>query len=122
MKATSVHEYIASLPQDCKPIIEDLVSVVEKNLPAEFQQRLSYGMIGWVVPHRIYPKGYHATSDLPLPFINLPAQKNYISLYHMELVEGPLLDWFKESWMRTCSVKLDMGKSVSVSGNQVIYP
>jgi hypothetical protein len=52
------------------------------------------GMIGWAVPLKTYPAGYHCAGS-PLPFINLASQKNFIALYHMGLYSTPeLLDWF----------------------------
>ena len=67
-------------------------------------------MIGYVVPHKLYPRGYHSTPNQPLPFINLASQKNYISLYHMGLYEGSLLTWFKNAWKEVSVKKPDMGK------------
>ena len=71
---------------------------------------MTYGMLGYVVPHSLYPPGYHCDPKLPLGFISLASQKNYISLYHMALYEGELLDWFKEKWNEVSNKKLDIGK------------
>jgi hypothetical protein len=71
---------------------------------------MSYGMLGYIVPHSIYPKGYHCDPKLPLPFMCLASQKNYISLHHMGLYEGELLDWFTKKWKTVTDKRLDMGK------------
>jgi hypothetical protein len=108
--AKTPQEYIGSLPPDRKKMISDIRKTIVKNLPPGFEEVMSYGMIGWVVPHSLYPKGYHANPKLPLGLINLASQKNYISLHHMGLYEGPLLDWFKKEWQKGYKNKLDMGK------------
>jgi hypothetical protein len=109
-KATTVPQYIDSLPVDRKKVIIAMRKSILKNLPKGFEEVMSYGMIGYVVPHKIYPAGYHCDPKLPLPFISTASQKNYISLYHMGLYEGELLDWFKEEWKEVSTKKLDMGK------------
>lgn len=109
-KAKTVDEYINSLPEDRKKAITAIRKVILKNLPKGFEEVMSYGMIGYVVPHKLYPNGYHCTPDLPLPFISLASQRNYISLYHMALYEGSLLDWFTDAWNEESKKKLDMGK------------
>ena len=110
-KATSVNEYLSQLPADRQKPVTDLVNVIRKNLPEGFSEVMGYGMPGWVVPHSLYPKGYHSSPGLPLPFLNVASQKNYISLYHMGLHRGKLLDWFTEKWKSTTTKKLDMGGS-----------
>ena len=109
-KAKTVSDYLDSLPPDRKKIVTDLRKKIKSNLPKGFKEEMSYGMIGFVVPHSVYPKGYHVKPELPLPFINLASQKNYISLYHMGLIEGPLLDWFRMEWKKKTTSRLDMGK------------
>jgi hypothetical protein len=69
-----------------------------KNLPKGFEATMSYGMLAYVVPHTLYPDGYHCNPKQALPFMALASQKNYISLYHSVLYEGELLDWFKNEW------------------------
>ncbi|MFZ6001695.1 MAG: DUF1801 domain-containing protein [Bacteroidota bacterium] len=110
-KAKTVAEYIDSLPADRKKVIVAMRKAVKQNLPKGFEEVMSYGMIGYVVPHRLYPKGYHVTPELPLPFINIASQKNHIAFYHMTISEGPLAEWFKEEWKEHSTKKLDMGKS-----------
>ena len=108
----SVEEYIAALPKDRKPIIEKLRKVILDNLPEGYQEQLSYGMIGYVVPLSRYPKGYHAKKGEPLPFLSLASQKNYIALYHMGLYGKPKLEeWFVKEYADRVPNKLDMGKS-----------
>ena len=83
-----------------------------KNIPEGFKETISYGMIGYVVPHSIYPEGYHADHKLPLPFTNLASQKNYIALYHSGIyADKDLSDWFIAQYPKHSSLKLDMGKS-----------
>ena len=109
-KAKTVPEYIDSLTPERKPVIIALRKAILKNLPKGFEEVISYGMIGYVVPHKIYPGGYHVTPELPLPFICLASQKNHIAIYHMAM-QGQLLDWFQDEWKVYSTKKLDMGKS-----------
>ncbi|PKD19574.1 hypothetical protein APR41_02920 [Salegentibacter salinarum] len=112
IEAATVEEYIAKVPEDKKPAIIELRNVILKNIPEGFTETLNYGMIGYVIPHTIYPAGYHANPKLPLPFINIAMQKNFIALYHMGLYADPeLLQWFKEEYAKLPLNKLDMGKS-----------
>lgn len=111
-KAVTPNEYIDSLPDDRKKIISDIRKVIQKNIPKGFSEEMSYGMIGYVVPHSLYPNGYHCNPKLPLPFITVASQKNHIAIYHMGLyMESKLLHWFQDEWNKTSSKKLDMGKS-----------
>lgn len=110
-KATSVNQYISELPDERKKIISDIRIVINKNLPKGFEEGMSYGMIGFYVPHKIYPNGYHCNPKLPLPFINIASQKNYISIYHMGLyTSSKTLDWFLAEWKKHSAKKIDMGK------------
>jgi uncharacterized protein YdhG (YjbR/CyaY superfamily) len=110
--ATTVEEYINTLPGDRKEAIEELRKVILKNLPKGFTETINYAMIGYVVPHTIYPKGYHCDVSLPLPFINIASQKNFIALYHMGLYSNKeLLEWFTNEYPNYSRAKLDMGKS-----------
>jgi uncharacterized protein YdhG (YjbR/CyaY superfamily) len=108
--ASNPEQYIAELPDERKEAMSKLREIILKNIPDGFEEQMSYGMLGYVVPHSIYPAGYHCTPKLPLPFINLASQKNFISLHHMGLyTEGKLLEWFLEEFAKT-GYKLDMGK------------
>ncbi|MCJ8319136.1 MAG: DUF1801 domain-containing protein [Colwellia sp.] len=110
--ASSCQEYINSLDDDRKLAITQLRQVIVDNLPKGFQETISYGMLGFVVPHSLYPNGYHCDPSLPLPFINIASQKNFISLYHMCIYsDNNLLEWFKNEYPKYCKNKLDMGKS-----------
>ncbi len=109
-KAATPQEYIDSLPGERKRAISEIRKVIRKNLPKGFSEVMNYGMLGYVVPSSMYPPGYHCNPELPLPFINLASQKNYISFHHMALYEGPLLEWFRKEWESVSGKKLDMGK------------
>ena len=110
--ATTVKEYIDGLPEDRKEAINQLRTVLQKKLPKGFQEEMSYGMIGYVVPHTLYPAGYHCNPKLPLPFMNIASQKNFIAVYHMGIYADPkLMDWFLAEFPKHSKSKLDMGKS-----------
>lgn len=108
--AKTVTDYLNELPAERQKPMMELRKILKKNLPAGFEETMSYGMVGYVVPHKLYPEGYHCTPDLPLPFISIASQKNYISVYHMGLYEGALLEWFTKEWKAHSDKKLDMGK------------
>jgi hypothetical protein len=108
----SVEEYISLLPDERKEVISQLVKIIREHLPAGFQEQIIYGMPGWVVPHSMYPSGYHVDPTLPLPFLNLASQKHHIGLYHMGVYSDPsLLDWVNQEYPKHSATKLDMGKS-----------
>ncbi|HAQ18740.1 MAG TPA: hypothetical protein DCR40_05815 [Prolixibacteraceae bacterium] len=110
-QAKSVEEYIAQVPDSQREAMIILRKTILENIPEGFSEEMSYGMIGYVVPHRIYPKGYKSDPKLPLPFLNLAAQKNYIALYHMGIYANPeLLKWFTTEYPKYCKLKLDIGK------------
>ena len=105
-------EYFASLPEDRKPAMTALRNSINKNIPKGFEERMSYGMVGWVVPHSTYPAGYHCDPKLPLPFVNIASQKNFIAVYHMGIYGSPeLFKWFTTEFPKHSKAKLDMGKS-----------
>jgi hypothetical protein len=111
-KATTVDEYVAALPEDRQKIINEFRKVVKKNMPKGFQECMSYGMIGWVVPHSKYPAGYHCNPQLPLPFMSIASQKGSVNFYHMGIYADPkLLKWFTDAHAKASPKKLDMGKS-----------
>jgi Domain of unknown function (DU1801) len=110
-KATSPEQYLAELPDDRREAVSKIRQILLENLPEGFEEQMTYGMLGYVVPHSIYPKGYHTTPHLPLPFISLASQKNAITLYHMGLYgDSQLLEWFQTEYPKHCPTKLDMGK------------
>jgi uncharacterized protein YdhG (YjbR/CyaY superfamily) len=110
--ATTPDEYIAALPADRREIIAAIRQTINANIPDGFRECMPYGMIGWVVPHSIYPNGYHVDPSKPLGLISLASQKNHIALYHMGLYPGTELnDWFVNEWPKHSKKKLDLGKS-----------
>jgi uncharacterized protein YdhG (YjbR/CyaY superfamily) len=110
--AKTVKEYLEEVPEDRKKFFNKIRDTILENIPEGFQEEMSYGMIGYVVPHKLYPDGYHASPDLPLPFVNLASQKNGIALYHMGLyADKELLEWFVKEYPQHTKLKLDMGKS-----------
>ena len=111
-KATTPEEYIAEMPAERQAAFKKLRTVIKKNLPKGFKEQMSYGMLGYVVPHSKYPAGYHCKPELPLPFMNIASQKNFIAVYHMMVYADPSLKkWFTEAHAKASSKKLDMGKS-----------
>lgn len=112
ISAQSPDDYLAQVPEERQAAMNRLREVISENLPADFDETISYGMIGYVVPHTVYPAGYHCDPKLPLPFISIASQKNFIALYHMGLYANPeLLDWFVGEYPKHSKRKLDMGKS-----------
>lgn len=111
-KASTPEEYIAELPEERIPAMKKLRKTIQDNIPDGFKEMMSYGMIGYVVPKSIYPDGYHCTPELPLPFINIASQKNFIALYHSGIyADTKLHDWFTGEYPKHVKTKLDMGKS-----------
>ncbi len=110
--ATSPQEYVDSLPEDRKEAIQKLREVISENIPEGFEECINYGMIGYVVPHSIYPAGYHCDTKLPLPFMNVASQKSHIAVYHSGVYANEELSkWFQEEYGKRASTKLNMGKS-----------
>ena len=109
-KATTVQQYLAELPTDRRSAIETVRAVILKNLDPTFEEGMQYGMIGFHVPHKVYPPGYHCDPKQPLPFVCLASQKNYMSLYLGCYGNAEEERWFREAWAKT-GKKLDMGKS-----------
>ncbi|WP_297760659.1 DUF1801 domain-containing protein [uncultured Muriicola sp.] len=110
--AATPEEYIRNLPEDRKSAISSLRKTILANLPKGFEEVMSYGMIGYVVPHSIYPDGYHCSPELPLPFMNIASQKNFVALYHSGIyADKSLHDWFVSEYPKHVKTKLDMGKS-----------
>jgi hypothetical protein len=110
-KAATVAQYLKALPADRREAIEAVRGVILKNLPKGYAEGIQYGMIGYFVPHDVYPPGYHCDPKQPLPFVSLASQKNHMAVYLYCLYSDPdMLDWFREAWAAT-GRKLDMGKS-----------
>lgn len=112
IKANTPEQYIEQLPEDRKQVIRKLRKVILDNLPKGFVEQTSYGMIGYVVLHSMYPDGYHCDPKLPLPFMGIASQKNFVAVYHMGIYADPkLMDWFVNEYPKHSKAKLDMGKS-----------
>ena len=110
--ATTINAYLEEIPKERKDAFTKLRKTILENIPNGFIEQMSYGMIGYVVPHSIYPDGYHCNPKLPLPFLNIASQKNFIALYHMGIYAKPeLLNWFVAEYTKQSTQKLDMGKS-----------
>lgn len=111
-QADSPAEYINQLPEVRKESVNKLREVIKTNLPKGFEEGINYGMIGYYVPHALYPAGYHCDPKLPLPFMNIASQKNSINFYHMGIYALPeLYDWFVAEYPKHAKRKIDMGKS-----------
>ena len=105
-------DYIESLPDDRKSAMAKLRKVISDNIPEGFSEGMGYGMMGYSVPHSLYPAGYHCNPKDPLPFAGIASQKNFIAFYHMGMYADPeLLNWFQSEFPKHSKRKLDMGKS-----------
>jgi len=111
-EANTIQEYVSQLPEDRQEPFKKLRQTVLKNLPKGFEEGISYGMPAYFVPHSIYQNGYHCDPKVPLPFINIASQKNFIAFYHMGIYSDlELLKWFTSEYPKYVKTKLDMGKS-----------
>ncbi|MFV8224553.1 DUF1801 domain-containing protein [Christiangramia aquimixticola] len=112
IEASSPAEYISHAPSERHDALNKLRQLIRDNIPEGFEETLSYGMIGYVVPHSVYPPGYHCTPELPLPYMNLASQKNFIGVYHSGIyADKDLHDWFSSEYKKRVGKKADMGKS-----------
>ncbi len=114
MKAngTTVKEILANVPEERAEAFNKLHETIIENLPEGFEAAISYGGLGYVVPHSLYPSGYHCKPEEPLPFAGIASQKNSVNLYHMGIYSDPeLMKWFTEEYPKHSKRKLDMGKS-----------
>jgi hypothetical protein len=110
-KATSPDQYMKELPADRKEAVSKLRDTILKNLPKGFKEGMFYGMPGYVVPHELYPAGYHCDPKLPLLFASIASQKNFITLHHMGMyADQEVLNWFVAEYPKHSPSKLDMGK------------
>ena len=110
--ASTPDEYISGLPDDRKAALTAIREAVNERIDPGFKEAMGYGMMGWVVPHSLYPAGYHCDPKQPLSYMGIASQKNFISIYSMCLYsDNDLLDWFRSEWPKHSSKKLDMGKS-----------
>lgn len=112
IQADSPDEYLAAVPDERREALNRLREVIVAHLPKGFEETMSYGMVGYVVPYSRYPDGYHCSPELPLPFLSFASQKNFVALYHMGIYTSPeLMTWFTKEWEKRDLGKLDMGKS-----------
>lgn len=122
--AKTADDYLNTLDENRKSAMMTMRNVIVKNLPKGFEETMQYGMISYVVPHRIYPDGYHCQPKQALPFLSIAAQKNFIAVYHMGIyADAQLYKWFVEEYAKRCTAKLDMGKSCIrfKNGNQIPF-
>ncbi|MGV3609749.1 MAG: DUF1801 domain-containing protein [Fluviicola sp.] len=111
-EGTTPEQIIANCPEERQEAMIRLRKTINDNLPEGFKEGIGYGMIGYAVPHSLYPAGYHCDPKLPLPFMSFASQKNFIAFYHMGLYANKeLLDWFTSEYQKVSKTKLDMGKS-----------
>lgn len=109
--AATPQEYIEALPDERKTPMMELRNVIKKNLPKGFEEGIGYGMIAYFVPHSRYPDGYHCNPKVPLPFMSMASQKNFIAFHHLGLYgDAKLLKWFQDEYPKHAKYKLDMGK------------
>lgn len=112
IESKSPDDYVSKVQDVHKDAIVKLRRTIQENLPKGFEEQLNYNMLGYVVPHSLYPDGYHCDPKLPLPFLNLASQKNFIGLYHMGIyADKKLYDWWVKEYEQRVPSKLDMGKS-----------
>ncbi|CAL2078318.1 DUF1801 domain-containing protein [Tenacibaculum sp. 190524A05c] len=111
-EASTPEEYISQIPEDRQPVVEKIRAIIKENLPEGFEEGITYNMLGYYVPHSIYPDGYHCDPKQPLPFMNVASQKNSVNLYHSGIYANPEIhDWFVNEYPKHSKRKLDMGKS-----------
>ncbi len=112
-KATTVTQYLAELPDDRRKAIKAIRKVIKDNLDPQIKETIQYGMIGYAIPHTVYPAGYHCDPKQPLPFLSLANQKNHMALYLFCLYcDEAEVERFTEAWKKT-GHKLDMGKKLA---------
>lgn len=110
--AKDVEDYIRQIPDERIPYFKQLRKTILDNIPSGFVECINYKMIGYVIPHNVYPDGYHCNPKDPLPFCNIASQKNFIALYHSGIYAIPeIYDWFVSEYPKHNKRKLDMGKS-----------
>ncbi|MDA9554967.1 DUF1801 domain-containing protein [Pelobium sp.] len=110
--ANTVEQYLSELNEDRKVAMQSIRAAILENLPKGFEETMNYGMITYVVPHSIYPKGYHCNPKQALPLLSIASQKNFIAIYHMGIYANEtLFNWFVNSYPKYLNTKLDMGKS-----------
>lgn len=112
LQALTVEDYLASLPEDRKKPMSQLRETIIQNLPSGFVEAITYSSIGYIVPHSLYPSGYHCAPKQALPFLNIASQKNFIAVYHMGMyADLNIMNWFASEYAKYSKTKLDIGKS-----------
>lgn len=116
--AATPQAYLAALPDERRAILTAVRDVILANLDPQYAELMQYGMLSYVIPHSIYPVGYHCDAKQPVPFAAIASQKNHISLYLMGLYVGCAgtdetndATWFREAWTASGKKQLDMGKA-----------
>lgn len=110
--ASSPADYISQVPEERQTALKKLRKTIKDNLPEGFEEGIQYGMIGYYVPHSKYPDGYHCNPKIPLPFMSIASQKNFVALYHSGLYANETINsWFVKEYPKHAKTKLDMGKS-----------
>lgn len=108
---TNPDEYIASLPEDRQEPMQQLRDAIAQHIDKDYKECIAYGMIGYVVPHSIFPAGYHCDPKLPLGYMNIASQKTGITVHHLGLyMNKGLTDWFVAEYPKHTTAKLDLGK------------
>jgi Domain of unknown function (DU1801) len=109
---STINDILGTIPEERKEAFNRLHQIIVDHLPAGLEPGLSYGNLGYVVPHSLYPAGYHCKPSEPLPLAWIASQKNSINFYHMGIYADPkLMDWFVAEYPKHSNQKLDMGKS-----------
>jgi uncharacterized protein YdhG (YjbR/CyaY superfamily) len=109
-QAATVTDYLAELPEERRAVIEAVRDVIRKNIDPKAEEIMQYGMIGYAIPHSLYPYGYHCDPKQPLPYVHLAAQKNFYAIYIFCLyANSDLSAWFANAYAQA-GKKLDMGK------------
>lgn len=105
-----VAAYFDTLPEDRRADLRMVYDAIVAGMPSGYAECIQYGMIGWALPHSLYPAGYHCDPKQPLPFVGLAAQKQHIGIYlFCVYIDAGLSRWFEEAWLAT-GAKLDRGK------------
>jgi hypothetical protein len=110
-KPATVKDYLAALPDDRRKALQAVRDVIRRNLDPKYEEGIQYGMIGYYVPHKVYPDGYHCDPKQPLPFASIASQKNHMAIYMMCIYGSPAEEQhFRKAWAKS-GKRLDMGKS-----------
>ena len=87
-KAATIKDYLAALPPERRQALLAVRDVIRKNLDKDIEEGMQSGMLGYYVPHSVYPDGYHCNPKEPLPVAGLGNQKNHMSLYMLAWTAG----------------------------------